>query len=568
MPVLTYRSTDVYPDTGAPHIDRARVYHREIEQSIDAAAAGETVKATWSALSAITGTRNGQPGRVTGTDAGTHTDPVVGGTVDNEGEYAWSTSPAGWERVGDLVDLSGQVGEAIDGSSAKSALVDADQFGVTDSEASDALKKVTFADLKTSMLIEEKFGAAYNGTQLSVASATLRVDVSTTMKISWTTMRGGFAGGATAAVQIADLAETSLAHTEHLYIDLEGDTPPYAVVKAGTGVSLRADFAAGKKLSLVYNNGGTLLGPGADAVHRAVKVAQASWDPNEIVLETGRLGGQFDLYQKANPDPRSDAYIRWRVLHLSDTTYDVWRTSGVWHENRIGQYSWEQQRRIVTTGENETAFQHLSPSGWMGGSTHGNEVQTRVVLLVDGVPKPLPADSTPNNLFYRCRKVELIQESTLYEDGSALGTALCDVIKRWVWADGEMRLHARYTWLADKTLQGAYVAMLCCERDDVSGNITNYGYREPLWELENIASSGFGESKTLTRHIKVAGTTYAMELEMVSGWDTAFANRRAHIEDDPAYNKIRFDLTGSGYAVSNGDIWETVARYRISKTYA
>jgi len=36
-------------------------------------------------------------------DAGTHTDPVVGGTVQNEGVYIYSASPAGLERVEDLV---------------------------------------------------------------------------------------------------------------------------------------------------------------------------------------------------------------------------------------------------------------------------------------------------------------------------------------------------------------------------------------------------------------------------------------------------------------------------------
>lgn len=70
----------------------------------EGAAAGYVVGTTWSALAAINGTRAGQPGRVPNSDAGTHTDPVVGGTVPNAGEYAWSVSPAGWRRVGDVID--------------------------------------------------------------------------------------------------------------------------------------------------------------------------------------------------------------------------------------------------------------------------------------------------------------------------------------------------------------------------------------------------------------------------------------------------------------------------------
>lgn len=70
------------------------------------AAAGNVQAATWTALAAIAGTRAGQPGRVPTSDAGTHTDPVVGGTVPNSGEFSWSTSPAGWRRIGAVIDAS------------------------------------------------------------------------------------------------------------------------------------------------------------------------------------------------------------------------------------------------------------------------------------------------------------------------------------------------------------------------------------------------------------------------------------------------------------------------------
>jgi len=44
-------------------------------------------------------------------DAGTHTDPVVGGTVANEGVYIYSASPAGLKRVDDL--LSQLIADAV-----------------------------------------------------------------------------------------------------------------------------------------------------------------------------------------------------------------------------------------------------------------------------------------------------------------------------------------------------------------------------------------------------------------------------------------------------------------------
>lgn len=76
------------------------------QEATEGAAAGYVIGVTWAALAAINGTRAGQPGRVPASDTGTHTDPVVGGTVPNSGEFAWSVSPAGWRRVGDVLDAA------------------------------------------------------------------------------------------------------------------------------------------------------------------------------------------------------------------------------------------------------------------------------------------------------------------------------------------------------------------------------------------------------------------------------------------------------------------------------
>jgi lysophospholipase L1-like esterase len=97
------------PSTSPYQVDKPRV-RQEVGPVIDArvdealaaataASAGLVRMATWTALSAVTGTRVGQPAEVPATDAGTHTDPVVGGTKANAGQYRWSVSPAGWHWV-------------------------------------------------------------------------------------------------------------------------------------------------------------------------------------------------------------------------------------------------------------------------------------------------------------------------------------------------------------------------------------------------------------------------------------------------------------------------------------
>jgi hypothetical protein len=82
-----------------------------LQTDIQGAAVGLRRYATYAALAADPGTVNGQPGEVT-EDGGTHTDPVVGGTVANKGKYRWSASPAGWQWVG-LDDVSSVLQAAV-----------------------------------------------------------------------------------------------------------------------------------------------------------------------------------------------------------------------------------------------------------------------------------------------------------------------------------------------------------------------------------------------------------------------------------------------------------------------
>lgn len=93
---------------------------RELDNALDlaqGAAAGYVVGATWTELAATPGTRAGQPGRVMYYGEGTHTDPVTGQIVNNHGEFRWSTSPAGWRRVGDVIDpptLRAEIAEEVE----------------------------------------------------------------------------------------------------------------------------------------------------------------------------------------------------------------------------------------------------------------------------------------------------------------------------------------------------------------------------------------------------------------------------------------------------------------------
>ncbi|MCF7778088.1 hypothetical protein GLP59_10595 [Sulfitobacter sp. M220] len=62
---------------------------------------GLITKATWAELTSLAPTEDGAGGEVLDSDEGSHTDPIVGGTVKNAGRYSYILGDAGWLRVGD-----------------------------------------------------------------------------------------------------------------------------------------------------------------------------------------------------------------------------------------------------------------------------------------------------------------------------------------------------------------------------------------------------------------------------------------------------------------------------------
>jgi len=80
----------------------ATVVSGEVAAVAESVTTDRRILATWAGLAAIVGTHAAQGAEVLDSDSGTHTDPVVGGTVANAGVYSWSVSPAGWKRIGSI----------------------------------------------------------------------------------------------------------------------------------------------------------------------------------------------------------------------------------------------------------------------------------------------------------------------------------------------------------------------------------------------------------------------------------------------------------------------------------
>jgi len=147
------RAADIWADgpsssPNEPPKEQIRKWGTDIENRLDSIQidADSVTKATWAELAAVEGTRDGQRGLVPNSDTGTHTDPVVGGTVPNGGTYAWvaaGPNPVKWQRVDAYQDVAGLTAEMV------AARGDEDTLGdrLDDADADTAALKDVTANL-------------------------------------------------------------------------------------------------------------------------------------------------------------------------------------------------------------------------------------------------------------------------------------------------------------------------------------------------------------------------------------------------------------------------------------
>lgn len=288
-------------------------------------------------------------------------------------------------------------------------------------------------------------------------------------------------------------------------------------------------------------------------------VSPGTYGASEIVVV--KRSDEIDIYMKGS-NPTSARYLRYRMERKTSVPLasDVWRWSAVWDCARTGDYAFTAVRQICNTGENEMAIMQSGKSDFIGGAAHGDEELFSIKCLVDGSNVTL---GTVEN--FRCRRVEFLQATNMYEVDTAKGTRVAKAYRRHVFENGEVTITQHLVWEAAITLLDTYLAMLTAERVEAavpSFQISDKGYRSPLWTEEDISVSGFTPIFSTANIVKASGPNgYSFEVEILEGWEKA--NRHVNISESPSYNKFYFDFTGTGYVTTPGEVMRSRARYKI-----
>lgn len=267
----------------------------------------------------------------------------------------------------------------------------------------------------------------------------------------------------------------------------------------------------------------------------------SSYDPSEIIVV--QSADEVDIYMKGS-NPSSNKYLRYRMQRKPNTSIssDVWRWNEVWEVSRSGDFTFQNVRQICNGGENEMAIRQKTKSDFMGGTAHGDEELFSVTMLIDGSYVALGGTGS-----YRCRRIEFLQGSNMFEVDTvpAKLNRLAKSYKRWVFEAGEVEIFNNVVWEAAVTLSLTFMTMLTFLRWNVNLQISDRGYRSPLYLEEDI-------SDTYKVTMGLGGTNFVngetVTITANDGTGTGMEGT-ATVDGTGAVTAIKVTENGSGYTI-------------------
>jgi hypothetical protein len=323
-------------------------------------------------------------------------------------------------------------------------------------------------------------------------------------------------------------------------------------------IYIEPDNRAGTPSISGYTSAAVTIGPvivvdGASMPDKLPAPSQLTFPDGEIVLT--QTSGNIQINQRAG---EPEKYIQWnfeRYLN-APTRSKGWRISGLQTVTRNDVTAFSAGTQIANSGEAEIAIQEVGKSDFMGGITHGDMEETRVLqLFVDG--NLVTPDGTTS---YRAGRVEAIQKAQLWEVDNVSPNLTADLVTRWMWSAQELRLAHRLTWRRSINILNGYLSML-----DLLRAVGTKAFRSPDYTEFDMSAPGHGMTGSNSQRVITTGPAgVKVDMEITKGFTTS-VQFFATGETTPARNKLYFSFCpiGGSTAVVNGDVidWECV--YRI-----
>ncbi|MGM7317162.1 hypothetical protein ABRY77_16345 [Enterococcus casseliflavus] len=295
------------------------------------------------------------------------------------------------------------------------------------------------------------------------------------------------------------------------------------------------------------------------------------FDPTEIGLNVSSEG--FDLYVKGSKS-EENLYFKYPIKkavkdYVSgdySSNYDTFNIVGGFKASRNNNL-FSTGEKIVQNGEWEMAIKENGANDFIGGIAHGDEKLTAFAAFLDGKYISLDQSGT-----FLGREFVLECFSDLYRDTSITSGQLIKIAKhykKYIFTKDGLLLQQRIEWIADVTLDNAYLCMLPIKRktnDDNSGaNITTNAMTANLINYD-ISESGWTSDLRTPTHgrerINMWGSDSGVSVFIENNPAPSLESSLGFVQNTVTYNKYYFDFSGSK-SVKTGDIWENNTVFKI-----
>ena len=281
--------------------------------------------------------------------------------------------------------------------------------------------------------------------------------------------------------------------------------------------------------------------------------------------------GIINIFVKGTTEP-SEQYLRYRFEQFNTPANRAqgwgWRAL---HEATMTSFSnFTISNSLLTGGENILAIREVGKSDFMGGRIHGDAIDSRFIMRIDGEERAIDGRTA-----YQGLRIKFEQDTTLYEVDVEADIETAKVQTIFSIEFESAVLSDRVAFTRPIELSSAFLAMLSTERQLDTGSlavITTEGAYSPDFTPIDVSRERHGAATSMgPDEVRLRGPTgYHFSVKMVDGWDDPL--RRSYISGDPAYNKIYFSpiglfkSTGPGLNVPAGYVIETTAEYRLDTT--
>ena len=309
-------------------------------------------------------------------------------------------------------------------------------------------------------------------------------------------------------------------------------------------------------------NSSSLTEPSLSDSTLFINISQSN-EPNSIVA------GIQILAKGANSE--SNRYIEYNIKHILDqsTNTDLWRLYELYESENISNtddlYSFSRVyngKPIANAGGWESAIREVGASDFIG-EYHGDETLKSVLLFVDGSPVSIIDSQFIGDSF----SFEQISELYSWHSGEIVALRK----KQYNFSQSGFTLNQRIEWLASLDLNHAYMTMFPIKRKidgELGDQITDTASFHPSGYIQDIANSGFDVNVSSDdNEVWITGedSNFRAEIKMTSY--PVLSNYKLFISNTEAYNKVYFDISGTGsnsYTTVIGEIWETSSTYTIT----